>query len=234
MGNLSVIRPHSFVDVITNSSTELFVCHTEKNLEMVKESLKKIIDGYNMMTDSSFDMDIFEEPFVFSIKEYRKWRKEERRLDKICKETGNWEDKWNFNEESNFSTIKGWFSDSEDKEDLKTLRKEFIESGDRSGGVWSSSRNPFSSRLQEAYKGKDGKFDYDSKRKEVEKIYQEISKQEIKPDWWIKPWEFDYRGTTANELNGAVIIIGSSDNSVPYDIWDIINGQLNGSNYHLG
>jgi hypothetical protein len=234
MKNLTVIRPHSFVDVITNSSTELFVCNTEKNLEMVKEVLQKILSGFNMMNDSSFSMDVFKEPFVFSIIEYRKWRKEDRKLQKECQKTGNWEERWKLSEESNFSNIIGCFYDDEDKEDVENLRKSYIEEGNRSGGVWSSRRNPFYQRLQDAAKDKDGKFDYDLKDKEVKKIYKEISKQEIKPDWWNKPWEYYYRSTVVRELNGAVIIAGKSDNSIPYDIWDTINSKLNGNNYHLG
>lgn len=41
-----VIIYHSFVDLITNSSTELFVCDTDKSLEMVKDIVEKIINNY--------------------------------------------------------------------------------------------------------------------------------------------------------------------------------------------
>ena len=40
MKQIGVIGTHSFVDVITNSSTELFVCDTEKTIEAVKQILK--------------------------------------------------------------------------------------------------------------------------------------------------------------------------------------------------
>ena len=36
-----VIHPHSIVDLITNSSTELFVIDTDKSIETVKEILQK-------------------------------------------------------------------------------------------------------------------------------------------------------------------------------------------------
>lgn len=41
MKKLLVVRPHSFVDVITNSSTELFVCQGDKSAEMVREILEE-------------------------------------------------------------------------------------------------------------------------------------------------------------------------------------------------
>ena len=37
MKNLLVIPVHSFVDLITNSSSELFVCNGNKSVEAVKE-----------------------------------------------------------------------------------------------------------------------------------------------------------------------------------------------------
>lgn len=41
-----IISVHSFVDVITNSSTELFVCDTEKSVEMVRQMVDEIQDKY--------------------------------------------------------------------------------------------------------------------------------------------------------------------------------------------
>lgn len=41
MKQVLLIQTHSFVDVITNSSTELFVCNTDKSIETVKKILEK-------------------------------------------------------------------------------------------------------------------------------------------------------------------------------------------------
>lgn len=46
MKQFLVIQKHSFIDVITNSSTELFVCDTDKSLEMVETILEDITSGY--------------------------------------------------------------------------------------------------------------------------------------------------------------------------------------------
>ena len=40
MKTIFVIQPHSFIDVITNSSTELFVCGKEQEIDTVREVLK--------------------------------------------------------------------------------------------------------------------------------------------------------------------------------------------------
>ena len=54
-----IIPIHSFVDVITNSSTELFIIDKEKGLEMVKEiveeGLKKYPSEYNKVPSVHID-----------------------------------------------------------------------------------------------------------------------------------------------------------------------------------
>lgn len=50
---VSIIETHSFVDLITNSSSEVFVCNTDKSLDFVKGALT-FTYGYK-------------EPFVFPI-----------------------------------------------------------------------------------------------------------------------------------------------------------------------
>ena len=42
-----IVSPHSFVDLITNSSSELFVCNTKKSVEAVKDVLKILADLRN-------------------------------------------------------------------------------------------------------------------------------------------------------------------------------------------
>lgn len=71
-----VIPVHSFVDLITNSSSELFVCNTDKSVEAVKETLIELIKAYNakealqpenhrylLDVNRLFD-DIFQEPYI--------------------------------------------------------------------------------------------------------------------------------------------------------------------------
>ena len=42
-----VINTHSVVDVITNSSTEIFVCNTDKSIEVVEQCLRAMLSVYN-------------------------------------------------------------------------------------------------------------------------------------------------------------------------------------------
>lgn len=42
-----VFKPHSFIDVITNSSTELFVGEQARGIDFVKEALAEVLREYN-------------------------------------------------------------------------------------------------------------------------------------------------------------------------------------------
>ena len=46
MKQVILVNNHSFIDVITNSSSELFICDTKKNVEQVKDILQHFLDGY--------------------------------------------------------------------------------------------------------------------------------------------------------------------------------------------
>ena len=61
MKNIIILNKlHSIVDVITNSSTELFICKTDKTLSLVKELLNEMLQLYNKVSDRTemFD-DVF-------------------------------------------------------------------------------------------------------------------------------------------------------------------------------
>ena len=46
-----VIDTHSLVDVITNSSSEIFVCNTDKSLMMVEELLKMMLEVWKLAVE---------------------------------------------------------------------------------------------------------------------------------------------------------------------------------------
>lgn len=234
MKRLIVLNNHSFVDVITNSSTELFVSDTDKSIEMIKEVLQTIIDGYNMMNGSEYDMSIFGSIYQFNYLEFKKWKKHTKAEIARCQESGDWSSRIPYpGEDSGFSTIEGWFTDKEDEDVLDEKRKTIIEDGPISGNYWSSNNyNPYKDRLNSVMG--EG-WDYSKRREEVIKILQELKESDIKPEWWDKPWNYvPFSKTTIDSLDGKIIIEGSNDNSIPYDIWDTINSRLNARNYHLG
>ena len=58
-----IVRVHSVVDIITNSSSELFVGKSTKDVETVKELLQKMLDVSNEASGISYSFsDCFQEP----------------------------------------------------------------------------------------------------------------------------------------------------------------------------
>jgi hypothetical protein len=63
-----LINIHSFVDVITNSSTELFVSDTKKSVELVTDILQYAVALHNKTEGTEYDFnDIFEDVYFGSI-----------------------------------------------------------------------------------------------------------------------------------------------------------------------
>ena len=61
------INVHSMVDVITNSSTELFILDKEKSVDVVKGILQEAINLHNISHNTNYKFeDIFDEPYVGS------------------------------------------------------------------------------------------------------------------------------------------------------------------------
>ena len=71
--DILIISPQSVVDVITNSSSELFVCDTDKSLAFVKEILEGLVELYvksehandDEYRNTRFDQ-FFDEPVIGS------------------------------------------------------------------------------------------------------------------------------------------------------------------------
>jgi len=238
MKQICAIKLHSAVDLITNSSTELFVCDTDKEIEIVKEILERILVGYNMMEQTCYTMEVFKEPWRFSLEEYRKWKKEDDAKRKKCEKNNDW--KGYYDDMSSYATIGGWFIDDENVEEVKKLRRDIIRDGYVERGFGYNRVNEYEERFEKVCSSiNDWKEKRELTKKEVDKIYKEIEKEikngGEKPEWWDAPWKYSsYNFGLVKKLDGCIILVGTGDNSIPYDIWDAINRQLNGNNYHLG
>lgn len=55
MGQILFVTIGSMVDVITNSSSELFVCKTDKTLALVKQMLQELLVTYNNQFNRSLE-----------------------------------------------------------------------------------------------------------------------------------------------------------------------------------
>ena len=55
--NIVILSPHSFIDVITNSSSELFVGDSGKSIDLIKEIIQNFLDAYNKADDSTYKLE---------------------------------------------------------------------------------------------------------------------------------------------------------------------------------
>ena len=93
--NLSVIPIQSFSDIITNSSSELFVLNTNNTIQRVKEILSSITYGYI-------------DPIIFDLEKYNKWKEDDSFVSNL--------------ENTYFDTVKDWLTDLDDEDSLFEYR----------------------------------------------------------------------------------------------------------------
>ncbi|MGM9530642.1 hypothetical protein [Intestinibacter sp.] len=211
--NLSVIPIQSFSDIITNSSSELFVLNTDNTVQKVEEILNKITSGYCT-------------PIIFNLERYNKWKEDKSSVSDL--------------EYSYFDTASGWLVDLDDEDSLFDYRlnalinimeyhsletryfKEndilfYIEFMKFAETIHLTSINRF--------------FIYrENKEKECKEFLKQFeNSSNMLPSWWM-PGEKE----TVQGLNGKILVLSCDDNSMPFESFDFINEVLNGYNIHLG
>lgn len=242
--NLLVIPVQSVSDVITNSSSEVFILDTDKTCEEVNTILETITSG-------------FDYPEVFSLKDFREWRKKLR--------SGEIEDDWSY-PGTIFSIANGWFKDPEDEEDLLNLRMDFlfdpfetIDYGDGliTHGYGSDYKEPIQDAFIEYLNSNWDKVGYNINRVLAEEeddavnsidwetlrrhnywfknALEDVAKEFLKNYDGPKPTVWDVcEQEDVRKLDGKLLVVSTDENSIPYDTWDKINSLFNGWNVHLG
>lgn len=242
--NILVIPVQTVSDIITNSSSEVFILDTGKTCEEVNTMLHTFTSGFSY-------------PEVFSLKDFREWRKKVR--------SGEIEEDWSY-PGSIFSIAEGWFMDPEDKEDLLDLRMGFLfepyqiidsQSKYRTYVYSNKYREPIHDAFVEYLNNnwnrvggvinqtpeEDGEETVGSMNWRtllknnyiLEEPLYDIAKEFLEnyngpePTAWNIGKRYDVR-----ELDGKVLVVSNDDNSIPYDTWDKINSLFNGWNVHLG
>jgi hypothetical protein len=242
--NILAIPVQSISDLITNSSSEVFILDTGKTCEEVNTILKGFTSG-------------FDYPEVFSLRDYREWRKKLR--------SGEIEEGWSY-PGTIFEIANGWLKDPEDEEDVLKLRMDFLfdpfETYDYGNGLiahgYSSSyKEPIHDAFIEYLNNNWDKVHEDINHvlvEEDENIVDSIDWKTLRRHgYWFKNalwdvtkeflenydgpkptvWEVS-KSEDVRRLDGKVLVVSNDDNSIPYDTWDKINSLFNGWNMHLG
>lgn len=211
--NLSIIPIQSFSDIITNSSSELFVLNTNNTIQKVKEILSSITSGYI-------------DPIIFNLENYNKWKEDDSFVSNL--------------ENTYFDTVKDWLTDLDDEDSLFEYRLQafcnIMEYNSLDVCYFRENNIPFYTEFMKFAKTIGLKsinsfsIYRENKEEECKKFFNQFEKSgNILPSWW-NPKEED----TIQGLNGKVLLLSCDENSIPYESFDFINEILNGYNLHLG
>lgn len=156
---MMLIHPHSIVDVITNSSTELFVGTTDKTKEFIEEIIGEYLSTYTKVHDTSYTIDNILTVTVIDQTNVKEW----------ASNILEWEKPYYF---------KAAYSNKPEYNDYKTQG-------------WAID--------WEAY------------------------------DLAAKEWKANIPEDLINEFIGNVVIQGTADNSITYQLFDLIENLFNHS-----
>jgi hypothetical protein len=193
MKQLLLLDKHSFVDVITNSSSEIFVCDTDKSEKFIKEFLEKCLETYNFGNGSNYAFDNCFGPIeVITEENFEKF------VDEYVIDWGL--HRWNWNVE-------------------------------KIPDYWDFTRSLEAEGLVIDYKVREDK-DAELKRREDNERFN----KEIEDRWEAlkKNWKEKNIGVLKESLMGNICIHSNGDNSIPYELFDMIERSLNATRQHLG
>ena len=213
MNNLIIIPIQSFSDIITNSSSELFVLNTNNTIQKVKEILNSITSGY-------------QDPIIFNLESYNKWKEDNSSVSNL--------------ESTYFNTVEDWLIDLDSEDSLFEYRLQafcnIMEYNSLQVCYFKENNILFYTEFMKFAKTiglrSVERFNIyiENKKEECKEFFNQFEKSgNILPSWW-NPKEED----TVQGLNGKVLLLSCDENSIPYESFDFINEILNGYNLHLG
>lgn len=233
---LLTIKIQSCTDMITNSSSEIFMLHTEKTAEQVEEALSEFTEGYF-------------KPLLFNLEDYRKHRhdydikyrelrkKFEDKDGRIPDFNAFWNEVEQFRRENRdlfiYDTMEGWFIDSEDPNDIFMCQKQYLlpywEDEDNLDELQIEFKNMIKSKVI-----KENEYGFIYYGDIPDEIFKEFINTHNLPN--IKDIIKTYCGfyNDVVELDGCIIVLSEYDNSIPYEDFDKIEKMFNANRYHLG
>jgi hypothetical protein len=246
MKTLMIFPTHSFVDLITNSSTELFICDTDKKVDAFKKVIIKIVKSYNALLplseeskyykpiplDNVFD-GIFCEPkvcqFNFDIADYPKVQEyldihnyERSRRHPIKRKCRDAQDEFRDKNKCPEGDSSKWH------EEYHRLGKEWadLENATESELVkWICEQNGLPWHF-EAGENKERSWRYYGKYvgpKHEEESYRSLLEEFMSAVSWDYPVK-----------KGNILLYTASDNSAPYNLFPMIEMVFSCHRRHLG
>jgi len=260
MKTLFIIPLHSAADLITNSSSELFVCNTKKTLEAVREMLVELINNHNKLSGENHTFEnCFREPTIANYSfDYDKFPEKLRlEYEKYNRTPGNWNINYFGSTENDRYTLQTEDRKIEEKYNLneKDLYTKNKKEYDRRFKLYKKETNELWFEYRKAaFLAKYNLFlhlikngDYqDSQIAKVKRVIKKCineAKFEIE-EWRMRDLKDKQLVDTENNFSigmsygikiekGNILIHSRDDNSIPWPVQESIESYL-GTRYHLG
>ncbi len=236
-----VINQDSFVGVITNSSSELFVLETEKSLEFVERVIGDLIKVYNKNHGTHYSYKKCFKPAQLCPYNFDYFHKDipqglRDRYDNLIPEGLPFLDPWSTNDnwgenykkereyiKSGMTEIEAQWKANLSNRTIMIIEFQLFVHFLKQNGL---------EHLVPDFLAKAKEFLKESRKER--QVYANIYFDESDPLY--APWEiFDMAtswGLTLNE--NSIWVQTIEDNSAPYELFGAINSFLNGNNWHLG
>jgi hypothetical protein len=258
MKTLFVINKHSFVSLITNSSSELFVCDTKKTLDAVKDILVEFLNTHNKLQDSNYNFEsCFQEPLIADYSfDYDKFPENLRaEYEKYHHRPGDWNYSYNTDPEKNrldeeARKFAEKFNIGEKDLYIKD-KKEY----DRRMGLYNAERNKLFFDINKAeFSAEYNLFLYliehgDFQNSQIVKVKRAMKKAVNEKTFEVQDWlmnDLKDKQLVAAENTfslcmsygitiekGNILIYSNGDNSIPWPIQEQVESYL-GTRHHLG
>jgi hypothetical protein len=232
MKNILKISTHSFVDLITNSSSELFVCNGDKSVKTVKEIINQIFEN-------ELEPEYQEE-----------WYKEELESHKGATPAMIWGEM--FSDEIIVANRDFDINTYPDKEDLIIIGAEEYDRQhwDRENEHYMKTSQKIKAEIgeepfkEEAYDVKSQKEEWKEWQEKAHEIRMKENNLKWKKhkearkrirDYFKLPEELEFcLDWDITCKKGDIFLQSKGDNTVPYAYFDAICHKLNAKRYHLG
>jgi hypothetical protein len=247
MKSIFICNIKSFVDIITNSSSEIFVCSGSKEKEAVEQILKELLKNYNNLTGESYNyedcigsidiakysFDIYAVPFDI-LENYQKYafvsgrasyfedleyRGLQQEEEKAKIEFGVVEDLYAKDPEKYRKLNNKWFQSKERKEIWKNYNKK-SKNAELAMFKWFLKYNEIEGDLK-AFEKSFLEMTYipSISTNKLDQAYREMS---------------HLVGYNIKIKKGQIIIKSKGDNTIPYELFGPIESHLNAERHHIG
>ena len=213
-----IIKKQSESDVITNSSSEVFIMHTDKSLEEISNILHSFTSG-------------FQEPIKFDLEAYKKALKEKEKEDeKNEQKSPEYWNTWGY--ATPYGIAEDYFTDFSDEYAMARRILErlwYIDLPNRLDleGAFNIDFGCTASEYKNfLYPGEEEKLN------SVKKWIEFHTKKNLKE--LLTSHKYFYEVYDLKDLDGAIMLISEDDNSIPYEDFYKIESLFDAYHIHLG